>query len=58
MHILQTRIQNIEAEIDDTENAKDLILIETMQQAIQDIYDKYPDKLEIVTKDDELDDCS
>ena len=46
MQIFQTRKQNIETETDDTENVRDLALIETMKQAIQDINDKYPHGLE------------
>ena len=49
MHIFQTRKQNIETETADTENVRDLALIETMKQAIQDIYDKYPNGLETVS---------
>ena len=36
-------------EDDYAENVRDLALIETMKQAIQDIYDKYPNGLETVS---------
>ena len=55
MHIVQSRIQNIETtytkDLEDeyAENVRDLALIETMKQAIQDIYDKYPNGLEAVS---------
>ena len=55
MHIVQSRIQNIETtytkdiEDDYAENVRDLALIETMKQAIQDIYNKYPHGLEVVS---------